>query len=158
VRRTFFGTFTRSTICPECGGEGYRPEKPCNVCNGEGRIRGEEEVALRIPAGVDTGQVLKFEGKGDAGRRGGKPGDLLVRVIVRPHPIFERKGDDLYLQVPISFSQATLGDAIEVETLGRVKNFIKSSSWNRFWENFENFWKRNPPFQRTQGEVICTSN
>jgi molecular chaperone DnaJ len=63
VRRTFFGTFTRSAICPECGGEGYRPEKPCNVCNGEGRIMGEEEVTIRIPAGVDTGQVLNLKEK-----------------------------------------------------------------------------------------------
>jgi molecular chaperone DnaJ len=125
VRRTFFGTFTRSTICPECGGEGYRPEKPCNVCNGEGRIRGEEEVTIKIPAGVDTGQVLKFEGKGDAGRRGGKSGDLLVRIVVRPHPIFERKGDDLYTQVPISFSQSALGDEIEIETLEGKKILLK---------------------------------
>jgi molecular chaperone DnaJ len=125
VRRTFFGTFTRSTICPECGGEGYRPEKPCNVCNGEGRIRGEEEVTIKIPAGVDTGQVIKFEGKGDAGRRGGKPGDLLVRIVVRPHPIFERRGDDLYTQVPISFSQAALGDEIEIETLEGKKILLK---------------------------------
>jgi len=125
IRKTFFGTFTRSTICPECGGEGYRPEKPCNVCNGEGRIRGEEEVTIRIPAGVDTGQVLKFEGKGDVGRRGGKSGDLLVRVIVRPHPVFERRGDDLYIQVPISFSQATLGDEVEIETLEGKKILLK---------------------------------
>jgi molecular chaperone DnaJ len=125
VRKIFFGTFTRSTICPECRGEGYRPEKPCNVCNGEGRIRGEEEVTLKIPAGVDTGQVLKFEGKGDAGRRGGRAGDLLVRIIVKPHPIFERKGDDLYLQVPISFSQAALGDEIELETLEGKKILLK---------------------------------
>jgi molecular chaperone DnaJ len=125
VRRTFFGTFTRSTICPECGGEGYRPEKPCNVCNGEGRIKGEEEVTIRIPAGVDTGQILKFEGKGDAGRKGGKSGDLLVRIIVSPHPIFERKGDDLYVQVPISFSQAVLGDEIEIDTLEGKKILLK---------------------------------
>jgi molecular chaperone DnaJ len=125
VRRTFFGTFTRSTICPECGGEGYRPEKPCNVCNGEGRIRGEEEVTIKIPAGVDTGQVIKFEEKGDAGRRGGRPGDLLVRIVVRPHPIFERRGDDLYTQVPISFSQAVLGDEIEIETLEGKKILLK---------------------------------
>jgi molecular chaperone DnaJ len=125
IRKTFFGTITRSTICPECGGEGYRPEKPCNVCNGEGRIKGEEELTIKIPAGVDTGQVLKFEGKGDAGRKGGKSGDLLVRIIVRPHPIFERKGDDLYTQVSISFSQATLGDEIEIETLEGKKILLK---------------------------------
>ena len=125
IRKTFFGAFTRYTVCPECGGEGYRPEKPCNVCHGEGRIKGEEEVKIKIPAGVDSGQVIKIEGMGDAGRKGGKAGDLYVRVIVRPHPVFKRKGDDLYVEVPISFSQAALGDEVEIETLEAKKILFK---------------------------------
>jgi molecular chaperone DnaJ len=125
IKKTFFGTFTRTTICPECGGEGYRPEKPCNVCNGEGRIRGEEEIEIFIPPGVDNNQIIKIPGKGDAGRRGGKPGDLYVRVFVKEHPIFERKGDDLYISVPISFSQAALGDEIEIPTLEGKKILLK---------------------------------
>jgi molecular chaperone DnaJ len=125
IKKTFFGTFTRTTICPECGGEGYRPEKPCNVCNGEGRIRGEEEIEIFIPPGVDNNQIIKIPGKGDAGRRGGKPGDLFVRVFVKEHPVFERKGDDLYISIPISFSQAALGDEIEVPTLEGKKILLK---------------------------------
>jgi len=117
IKKTFFGSFTRYTTCPECRGEGYRPEKACNVCRGEGRIRGEEEIRVFIPAGVDTNQIIKVEGKGEAGRKGGKSGDLYVRVFVKRHPIFERKGDDLYISVPISFSRAALGDEIEVPTL-----------------------------------------
>jgi len=125
IRKTFFGSFTRYTICPECGGVGYRPEKPFNVCRGGGRVRGEEEVEIKIPAGVDSGQVLKFEGRGEAGRKGGKPGDLYVRVIVREHPSFERKGDDLYIKVPISFSQATLSDDVEIDTIDAKKILLK---------------------------------
>jgi molecular chaperone DnaJ len=125
IKRTFFGSFTRFTVCPECKGEGKRPEKPCNVCKGEGRVRGEENIKIFIPAGVDTNQVIKIEGRGDAGRRGGKPGDLYVRIFVKKHPIFERRGDDLYISVPISFSQAALGDEIEIPTLEGAKLLLK---------------------------------
>jgi molecular chaperone DnaJ len=125
IKKTFFGSFTRTTICPECGGEGYRPEKPCNVCGGEGRIKGEEEIEIFIPPGVDNNQIIKILGKGDAGRRKGKAGDLYVRIFVKEHPIFERKGDDLYISIPISFSQAALGDEIEVPTIEGKKILLK---------------------------------
>jgi molecular chaperone DnaJ len=125
IKKTFFGSFTRYTVCPECGGEGYRPKKACNVCQGEGRINKREEIKISIPAGVDTGQIIKFEGKGNAGRKGGKPGDLYVRIFVRPHSIFKRKGDDLYISVPISFSQAALGDEVEIETIEGKKILLK---------------------------------
>lgn len=125
IKKTFFGSFTRYTTCPECSGEGYRPEKPCNVCQGEGRIKGEENIKIWIPAGVDTNQVIKVEGKGEAGKKGGKSGDLYVRVFVKKHPIFERKGDDLYVEVPISFTQAVLGDEVEISTLEGKKILLK---------------------------------
>ena len=117
IKKTFFGSFTRYAVCPECGGEGYRPEKPCNVCRGEGRIKAEEKIKIWIPAGVDTNQVIKVEKAGEAGRRGGKSGDLYCRISVKHHPIFKRKGDDLYVSLPVSFSQAALGDGVEVATL-----------------------------------------
>jgi len=117
IKRTAFGSFTRVGVCPECQGEGYKPEKPCNVCKGEGRLKTKETIKIYIPAGADTNQVIKVEGKGEAGRRGGKPGDLYVRIYVREHSHFKRKADDLYLSVPISLSQAALGDDIEVATL-----------------------------------------
>lgn len=128
IKRTFFGSFTRYTICPECGGEGQRPEKPCNVCKGEGRIRGDEDIKISIPAGIDTNQMIKIEGKGNAGKRGGKPGDLYVRFFVKAHPTFKRKGDDLYLRSQISFSQAALGDEIEIPTLEGTKILLKIPS------------------------------
>jgi len=117
IKRTFLGSITRWTICPECGGEGQKPEKPCNVCKGDGRIKGEEDIKIFIPAGVDTNQVIKVEGKGEAGKRGGRPGDLYVRIFVKKHPVFERRGDDLFVSLPVSFSQVALGEEIEVPTL-----------------------------------------
>jgi molecular chaperone DnaJ len=103
--------------CPRCQGEGKIPERPCATCKGEGRIKSEEKVKVFIPAGIDTNQVIKAEGKGEAGKKRGKSGDLYIRVLVKPHPIFERKSDDLYTSVQISFTQAALGDEIEVQTL-----------------------------------------
>ncbi len=117
IKRTFLGSFSRYTICPECKGEGVKPERPCNVCRGEGRIKKEKQVKIFIPAGVDTDQVIKIPGEGEAGKRGGPPGDLYVRVLVKKHPIFKRKGDDIYIKVPITFSQACLGAQIEIPTL-----------------------------------------
>jgi len=125
IKRTPFGSFTRYAVCPECGGEGVRPEKPCNVCKGEGRIKDEEKIKVFIPAGVDTNQVIKMEGRGEAGKRGGKPGDLYVRLSVKPHPVFVRKGDDLYISLPISFTQASLGDEVEIATLDGKKILLK---------------------------------
>ena len=125
IRKTVFGSFTHSTICPECQGEGYRPEKLCNVCKGEGRIKNLDEINVFVPAGVDTNQVIKVESRGEAGRKGGKAGDLYVRIFVKPHSVFERRGDDLYTSFQVSFSQASLGDEVEVTTLEGSKILLK---------------------------------
>lgn len=125
IKRTPFGSITRWITCPECGGEGRRPEKPCNVCKGKGRIRGEEKIEIFIPKGVDSGQIIKIPEKGDAGLRSGKPGDLYVQVFVKKHPVFERKGDDLFISLPISISQAVLGGEVEVPTLQGKKIILK---------------------------------
>ena len=117
IKKTILGSFTRYVICPECKGEGKIPQNFCNVCRGEGRVRGREDIEIVIPPGVDSGQTIKIAGKGEAGKRGGKNGDLYIRVSVKPHRLFQRKGDDLYLTVPVSFSQVSLGDEIEVPTL-----------------------------------------
>jgi len=117
VKRTFLGSFTRWTICPECKGQGQKPEKFCNVCKGEGRVKGEEIIKFTIPPGVDSNQLIKISGKGDAGKRGGKPGNLFVRVLIKPHPVFQRRGDDLFLEKEISITQALLGGKIEIPSL-----------------------------------------
>jgi molecular chaperone DnaJ len=121
IKRTVFGSFTKIGLCPECKGEGLIPEHPCNVCKGEGRIQREDAVKVKIPAGVDSNQILKVAGKGDVGRRKGKPGDLYIRIFVKPHSVFKRKGDDLMVKMPILFSQAALGDSIEVPTIEGTK-------------------------------------
>jgi len=82
-------------------------------------------MRIRIPRGVDTGQIIKLRGKGEAGRKGGRPGDLYVKILVKRHPLFERRGDDLYISFPISFSQAALGDQIEIPTLEGKRIFLK---------------------------------
>lgn len=125
MRRTLFGSFTRNVTCPECKGEGQKPKKPCNVCKGEGRIKGEDNIKVFIPAGVDSNQIIKIKGKGEAGRKGGSHGDLYVRISIKPHSAFKRIGDDLHLKPAISFSQAALGDEIEVPTLEGSKILLK---------------------------------
>jgi molecular chaperone DnaJ len=117
VKKTVFGSYTTLATCPECKGEGTIPEKPCNVCKGEGRIKGQETIEIHIPAGIDTNQVIRADGKGEAGRKGGKPGNLFARILVKQHQIFERRGDDLFSQVEINFSQAALGDETEIKSL-----------------------------------------
>ncbi len=128
IRRTPLGSFAQNATCPECGGEGFKPEKPCNVCQGEGRIKKQERIKVFVPAGVDSNQIIKIEGQGEAGRRSGKAGDLYVRIFVRKHPVFKRKGDDLYSQESISFSQAALGGETEIMTLQGKKIFLRIPS------------------------------
>ena len=125
IKRTVFGSFTKVGICPECKGEGLNPEKACNVCKGEGRIKGSETIRVTIPAGVDSNQILKVAGKGDEGRRKGKPGDLYIRVFVKPHPVFKRKGDDLIVKMPVLFSQAAMGEEIEIPTIEGTKMLLQ---------------------------------
>ncbi|MDD5739016.1 MAG: molecular chaperone DnaJ [Candidatus Pacebacteria bacterium] len=117
LRKTMFGQVSRFVVCPECKGQGKIPEKPCNVCSGEGRIKEDQKIELNIPSGVDSGQVLKMEGAGDAGIRGGEAGDLYIRMLVKNHPVFQRKGDDLITEKEIAFSQAALGGEIDIKTL-----------------------------------------
>ncbi|MCP6726698.1 MAG: DnaJ domain-containing protein [Patescibacteria group bacterium] len=114
IKRTVFGSFTRVGTCPECSGEGLKPEKPCNVCKGDGCIKTENDIKIIIPAGVDTNQILKIEGKGDAGKKTGKPGDLYIRIFVKPHKDFTRKGDDLHHTLTIPYSKAILGGKINL--------------------------------------------
>jgi molecular chaperone DnaJ len=125
IKKAFFGSYTILVTCPECKGEGTIPEKPCNVCKGEGRIKQQETIEVHIPAGVDTGQVIRVDGKGEAGKKGGKPGNLYVRIFVKKHPVFERRGDDLFMQTEINFSQAVLGDEVEIKTLEGTNILLK---------------------------------
>jgi molecular chaperone DnaJ len=111
------GIFSIAQTCPACEGAGRVIEKPCRACRGSGRREKSSKIHLRIPAGVDTGARLRSSGNGDAGLRGGPPGDLYVVLRLKQHEIFHREGDDLLCEVPIGFVQATLGAEVEVPTL-----------------------------------------
>lgn len=125
VKKTVFGSYTTVATCPECKGEGTIPEKPCNVCHGEGRVKTQETIEIKIPAGIDSNQIIKVEGKGDAGRKGGKPGNLFARIFIKKHSVFERRGDDLLIQKEISFSQAALGDEVEIKLLDNTSILLQ---------------------------------
>jgi molecular chaperone DnaJ len=111
------GIFSIAQTCPQCQGAGRVIEKPCRTCNGSGRQDRASKITLRIPAGVDSGSRLRSTGNGEGGLRGGPAGDLYVLLHIKPHEIFQRDGDDLLCEVPVSFIQATLGAEIKVPTL-----------------------------------------
>jgi len=112
------GFFSLRRTCPRCQGEGQRIEKPCPDCRGQGRVPKRRKLNVKIPAGIDTDSRLKVTGEGEAGARGGARGNLYVHVIVKPHPVLERHGSDLYCEMLIPFSVATLGGEAEFPTLG----------------------------------------
>lgn len=122
AQRTPFGTIQTQAACSQCRGTGKIIDRPCRVCGGKGRKRVVLQKTVDIPAGIDDGQILNVRGGGDAGVNGGPSGDLHITVSVRPHPIFEREGYDVYCELPITFAQAALGAEVTVPTLdGRVK-------------------------------------
>ncbi|MFH0852149.1 MAG: molecular chaperone DnaJ [bacterium] len=119
--RAGFFSFSQVGVCPECRGSGKKPEKACPKCGGDGRVKEYRTISVKIPAGIQDGQMISLRGQGEAGRTGSASGDLYVTIHVKLHKLFERKGDDLYYELEIDFSQAALGDKIEVPTLsGKV--------------------------------------
>jgi molecular chaperone DnaJ len=128
-RRTILGTFSQVSVCPECQGEGKIPDKKCKKCSGDGRTREYEKIKVKIPAGIKNGQSIRLENLGEAGEKGGEAGGFYVNIHIIPDKRFERKDDDIYLEAKISFSQAALGDKIDVDTIGgEVKLKIPSGT------------------------------
>lgn len=116
------GFFVQEQTCPHCHGTGKIIEQPCDSCHGDGRVHKYKNLSVKVPAGVDTGNQLRLNGEGAAGENGAPAGDLYVVIHVREHDIFQRDGNNLYCEVPISFTLAALGGEIEVPTLdGKVK-------------------------------------
>ncbi|MBI2812592.1 MAG: molecular chaperone DnaJ [Candidatus Melainabacteria bacterium] len=103
------GFFSMTSVCPQCSGKGKMITTPCADCHGEGRVKKKQHIKIKVPAGVDTGMRLRMAGYGDAGEGGGPEGDLYVFISVEPHSVFQRDGDDVYIELPLSFSEAALG-------------------------------------------------
>lgn len=121
VSRSFFGSFSQVTECPDCHGVGKRYEKKCSKCGGDGRVMGESQVEINIPAGIDDGQTLSMNGAGEAGGAGAIPGDLYINIHIKKHKEFVRKGQDILSSVEIPFSVAALGGETIIETVeGRL--------------------------------------
>lgn len=115
------GFFSIQQTCPKCHGSGKMIPEPCPSCSGAGRIKRNKTLEVKIPAGIDNGMRIRSTGNGEPGTNGGPSGDLYVEIHIKPHPVFQREGDDLHCEMPISFSKAALGGEIEVPTLtGKV--------------------------------------
>ncbi|MCM3571941.1 molecular chaperone DnaJ [Mesobacillus subterraneus] len=121
-QNTPFGRIVNRRVCHYCNGTGKEIKEKCSTCSGTGKVTRRNKIHVKIPAGVDDGQQLRVAGKGEAGINGGPPGDLYIVFHIRSHEFFERDGDDIYCEMPITFVQAALGDEVEVPTLhGKVK-------------------------------------
>lgn len=121
AQRSIFGQFVNITTCDRCQGEGTILTTPCRKCQGSGRTRRVRKLMVTIPPGVDESSRIRLNGEGEMGTRGGPRGDLYVQIHVDPHPFFKRQGNDLVCEVPINFTQAALGDIIDVPTVDGVK-------------------------------------
>ncbi|TCP40233.1 molecular chaperone DnaJ [Rhodovulum marinum] len=119
------GFFTVERTCPTCGGMGQIIKNPCKACGGAGRVEKERALSVNIPAGVETGTRIRLAGEGEAGLRGGPPGDLYIFIEVTEHPLFEREGMNLYCRVPVSMANAALGGEIEVPTIDGGRSRVK---------------------------------
>jgi molecular chaperone DnaJ len=117
ARATAIGQFVTVHTCPACGGRGRVIREPCPECRGRGRAERRRSIALRVPPGIADGEALRLEGEGEAGARGGRPGDLIVQVHVRPHVLFRRDGDDVVSDLKVGFAQAALGAEVTAQTL-----------------------------------------
>lgn len=127
--RSFFGSFTQVSVCPECEGTGKIYEKKCSECGGDGKVKREEKIEVQIPSGIQDGQTISIKGRGEAGGKGAPAGDLYINIRVKPHPGLRRQGNDISSFEYISFSQAVLGDKISIETIdGPVKIKIPSGT------------------------------
>ena len=121
TRNTFFGNFSQVKTCEKCWGVGQIPKKICRSCAGTGRKKGEREISFEIVPGISDGQIIKIVGAGEAGERGAAAGDLYVRIKIRPHPVFERQGDDLFVKKEVGFVDIWLNKPIEIKTIGGGK-------------------------------------
>ena len=128
-QRTMFGSFMSRTTCHNCNGKGKIYESKCNKCRGNGKVKENTTLEVKIPAGVDTGNQLRLAGKGEAGTNGGPNGDIYLEFRVKEHPLFERDGNDVYIELPLTITEAVLGCKKDVPTLdGKVSLTITAGT------------------------------
>ena len=126
---TLFGAFMTRTTCPDCNGKGKTYSSTCSHCKGTGKVKEHKTLEVKVPAGVDTGNQLRLAGKGDCGSNGGPNGDLYLEFRVKDHDLYERDGNDIYLELPLTITEAVLGCKKEIPTLyGNVKLTIESGA------------------------------
>ena len=150
------GGFAFAEPCRECRGRGLVVEDPCPTCHGSGRALGSRTLSVRIPAGVRDGQRIRLKGKGAPGERGGPTGDLFVRVHVRPHRLFGRKGDNLTLTLPVTFPEAALGAEIKVPTLGGSPVTLRLPPGTANGRTFRVKGRGAPRKDGTRGDLLVT--
>ncbi len=134
--QTMFGVFSRVSACPECQSQGKIPEQNCSQCSGQGRKQEYEKVEIEIPAGIKNGQTIEIRGRGEDGAKGGPSGNLYITVHLNPNKTFKREGDNLIYELPISFTQAALGDEVEIPTLDK-KIVFKIPNGTQSHQKFE---------------------
>lgn len=156
-QQTMFGTMTSIQTCDLCRGEGKVIKEKCPKCYGHGTVKKDKTLEIDIPKGINNGQSIRIAGKGEVGKNGGPSGDLLVTVYVKPHKFFIRKDDDLYLDVPIEFIQAVLGDEVEIHTVyGSEKIKIKPGTQSGTIITLKNKGVPNVNNNRIVGNLILT--
>ncbi|MDD2374797.1 MAG: molecular chaperone DnaJ [Eubacteriales bacterium] len=122
-QQTMFGAVMTSRPCPTCGGKGTTVKDPCPSCGGNGRVQKSKTLSIKVPAGINEGEMLTARGEGEPGANGGPYGDLYIEVHLRPHPVFQREGYHTYCEVPITFAQAAIGSEIDVPTIDGPHKF-----------------------------------
>ncbi|WP_017728412.1 molecular chaperone DnaJ [Halalkalibacterium ligniniphilum] len=163
-QNTPFGRVVNRRVCHHCEGTGKFIKEKCSTCGGKGKVRKRKTINVKVPAGIDHGQQIRLSGQGEAGVNGGPPGDLYVVFNVKPHEFFERDGDDIYCEMPLTFAQVALGDEIEVPTLeGKVKLKIPAgtqtgTSFRLRGKGVPNVRGRGQGDQHVQVRVVTPTN
>ena len=152
-RRTFFGNFSQVKACPACSGRGQIPNAPCKACSGAGRVSGTREVEVVIAPGVEDGQVVKIIGKGEAGEHGSETGDLYIVVHVKPHKVFARTKNELFMEHEIRFSDALLERPITLTDIGGDRFTVKVPPGFNFKEKLKVPDRGMPRFGSLSGKL-----